>query len=118
MNFDQYTVSLLVLRDDAPQLTPDEEDALQDAHLAHLASLHEAGKLLAAGPLRDPQSFYRGLSVFAVGVEEARELADADPAVQAGKFRHILLPWMVPADAMSSSVGAMFPHSVAEATAD
>jgi hypothetical protein len=34
---------------DAPGLTPAQQDALQDAHMAHLAGLHEAGHLLAAG---------------------------------------------------------------------
>ena len=30
MEFDQYTVVLLILRDDAPQLTDADADALQD----------------------------------------------------------------------------------------
>jgi uncharacterized protein len=118
MNFDQFTVSLLVLREDAPEFTADEEDALQDAHMSHLAGLHEAGKLLAAGPLRDPGSPYRGLSIYSVGADEARMLAGADPAVQAGKYRVIQLPWMVPAGALSFTRTARFPHSVAEAAAD
>ena len=48
MRFDEFTVSLLVTGS-----TPN-TDALQDAHLAHLAALHESGSLLAAGPLSDP----------------------------------------------------------------
>ncbi len=47
MEFNEFTISLLV---SGP--TPN-SDAFQDAHLAHLASLHEAGSLLAAGPLSD-----------------------------------------------------------------
>jgi uncharacterized protein YciI len=118
VEFDGFTIGLLVLRDDAPQLTPAEEDALQDAHLSYLTDLHEAGQLFAAGPLRDHEGFYRGLSIYSVGVDEARALADADPAVQAGKFRVIVLPWMVPAGAVNFELAARFPRSVAEATAD
>ena len=68
MEFDELTISLLV---SGP--TPN-SDALQDAHLAHLASLHDAGSLLAAGPLSDPAGELRGLSVLGVPGDEARRL--------------------------------------------
>jgi uncharacterized protein len=103
MEFDRFTITLLVLRDDAPEFTPKQEDALQDAHMSHLAGLHQAGHLLAAGPLLDRTSQFRGLSILNVSVEEARALKESDPAVQAGKFAVIALPWMVPAGAMSFS---------------
>lgn len=45
MEFDKLTIALLL---SGPTLNT---DAIQDAHLAHLASLHDAGELLAAGPL-------------------------------------------------------------------
>ena len=51
MEFDRYTIALLILRPDAPDLDEEAAAALQDAHMAHLADLHEAGHLLAAGPL-------------------------------------------------------------------
>jgi uncharacterized protein YciI len=114
MDFDQYTITLLVLRDDGPQFTRDEEDVLQDAHLSHLADLHEAGYLLVAGPLFDGGSPLRGLAILNVGVEDARALKERDPAVRAGKYRVIALPWMVPGRAISFSP-AQFPRSVAEA---
>jgi len=117
MDFDRFTITLLALRDDAPEFTPEQEDALQDAHMAHLADLHEAGYLLAAGPLLDRNSPFRGLSILSAGVEEARALKERDPAVQAGKYRVIALPWMVPAGAMNFSP-ASFPRSASEATGD
>ena len=49
MEFDEFTVVLLRLRPDAPQLDDEAATALQDAHLSHLAKLHEQGHLLAAG---------------------------------------------------------------------
>jgi uncharacterized protein len=115
MDFDHFTVALLVLRDDAPDLTPQQAAALQDGHLAHLADLHEAGHLLAAGPLRDPDARFLGLSILSVDTEEARALKERDPAVLAGRFSVMTLPWMVPAGAMSFAP-ARFPRSVAEAT--
>ena len=46
MQFDRYTISLLLLRPDAPSLTDEQEAELQDAHMAHLSDLHDAGHLL------------------------------------------------------------------------
>jgi len=113
MDFDRYTVTLLVLRDDAPEFTPEVEDALQDAHMAHIADLAASGRLLAAGPLLDPASPFRGLSILNVGVDEALALKDEDPAVKAGKYRIIALPWMLPGGAMAFSP-ARFPRSMAD----
>jgi uncharacterized protein len=114
MEFDRFTVVLLTLGPDAPVLDEAAGHALQDAHLAYLARLHEEGSLLAAGPLRDPDGRYRGLSILNVEPERARELAEADPAVKAGRYSVTLLPWMVPAGAMSFE-RTSFPHSSAEA---
>jgi len=114
MRFDRLTVSLLVLRPDAPDLDETEAAALQDAHMSHLADLHEAGHLLAAGPLSDET--FRGLSILRVDVDEARRLKEADPAVRAGRFSVEVMPWMVPAGAISFSP-TRFPRSIADASA-
>jgi uncharacterized protein len=115
MNFDQFTVALLIHRDDAPVLDEDAANALQDAHMAHLADLHQAGHLLAAGPLLgEPGRLYRGLSILAVGPERARVLKEQDPAVRAGLYRVECLPWLVPAGAVAFT-STQFPRSMAEA---
>lgn len=114
MQFDQFTVALLILRSDAPHLDEAAAAALQDAHMAHLTALHEAGYLLATGPLLGDTAF-RGLSILRVGPEEARALKEQDPAVRAGRFAIEVFPWMVPSGAMSFSP-TRFPKSVAEAT--
>ena len=113
MHFDRFTVSLLVLRPDAPQLDEAAANALQDAHLSYLADLHEAGHLLAAGPLLGGDEL-RGLTILNVEPDEARRLKEADPAIKAGRFSVTVLPWMVPAGAMSFSP-TRFPRSLAEA---
>jgi uncharacterized protein YciI len=51
VEFDALTACLLVLRDDAPEQDEAAAARLQDAHLDHLATLHEQGHLVAAGPL-------------------------------------------------------------------
>jgi uncharacterized protein YciI len=118
MDFDRLTVALLVLRDDAPVLDSEAEAALQDAHMAYLAQLHADGHLVAAGPLLGGvEEPLRGLSLLRVDPERARELTEADPAVRAGRFRVKILPWMVPAGAVSFAP-AHFPRSMAEASAD
>jgi uncharacterized protein len=115
MEFDRYTIALLILRPDAPDLDEEAAAALQDAHMAHLADLHEAGHLLAAGPLSDEK--FRGLSIMNVDPERARELKEQDPAVQIGRFSVKVIPWIVPAGAMTFSP-ARFPRSVAEVEGD
>jgi hypothetical protein len=105
MEFDEFTIALLV---SGP--TPN-SDALQDAHLAHLASLHDAGALLAAGPLSDPAGELRGLSILNVGVDEARRLKEDDEAVRAGVFTVRVMPWQLPAGAVSFSP-TFFPRSM------
>jgi uncharacterized protein YciI len=111
MEFDHFTVVLLELRPDAPQLDDAAANALQDAHLDHLATLHEHGYVLAAGPLDDPH--FRGLSVLRTTPEEARRLKESDPAVQAGRFSLKVISWQVPAGAISFSP-TRFPHSIAD----
>jgi uncharacterized protein YciI len=105
MRFDEFSVSLLV---SGP--TPNNA-VLQDAHLAHLATLHESGALLAGGPLSDPAGRLRGLSILNVPVEEARRLKEADEAVRAGVFSVEVMPWMIPAGAVSFS-RTFFPRSI------
>ena len=113
MEFDRYTITLLVTNPDGPDLTDEEAAELQDAHMNHLATLHEAGHLLAAGPLQDPGGELRGLSILNVDVETALALKARDPAVQAGVYTIRAIPWMLPSGAMHFTP-TRFPHSVAD----
>ena len=79
--------------------------------MSHLADLHEAGHLLAAGPLVDDH--FRGLSILNVDPETARQLKEEDPAVRAGRFDLLVMPWMVPGGAMTFSA-TDFPRSMPE----
>jgi uncharacterized protein len=115
VDFDSYTIVLLTLRPDAPELDEEAAAALQDAHMAHLADLHDEGYLLAAGPLSDEK--FRGLSILNVDPERARELKEQDPAVKIGRLAVKVIPWIVPAGAINFS-RTRFPRSIAEADAD
>lgn len=114
VQMDHFTVALLILRPDAPVLDEAAAARLQDAHMAHLADLHEAGYLIASGPLSDEK--FRGLSILNVE-EKARVLKERDPAVQAGRFSVKVIPWMVPRGAVSYS-RTRFPRSVSELDED
>jgi uncharacterized protein YciI len=112
MEFDRFTVAILQLRPDAPELDEEAATALQDAHMSYLADLHDAGQLLAAGPLVDEE--LRGLSILNVDPEQALRLQQQDPAVRARRYSVRVLPWLVPKGAISFSP-ARFPRSIAEA---
>src|SRR5438132_14429855 len=92
IELERYTITLLVLRPDAPHPDKRTAAALQDAHMSHLADLHEAGKTLAGGPLFDDQ--LRGLSIMRAAPEEARALVEQDPAVKIGRFTGKAIPCM------------------------
>jgi uncharacterized protein len=111
LEFDEFTIALLV---SGP--TPNAA-VYQDAHLAHLASLHDSGSLLAGGPLSDPAGELRGLSILSVPVDEARRLKESDEAVRAGVFSVRAMPWRIPAGAMSFS-RTFFPRSMRDVTGD
>jgi uncharacterized protein YciI len=78
-----------------PEKTPATEE-LQRAHIANIVRLAEMKKLVVAGPFGDDTPL-RGIFVFRVAtIDEARELAATDPAVQAGRLKVEVHPWMVP----------------------
>jgi uncharacterized protein len=118
MRFDRHTLVLLVRPPDAPELSPADADALQDAHLAFRADLRDRGCLVGGGPLVDQDDDrLRGISVMSVPPAQARELCNADPAVRAGRLAVQVMTWMVPAGNLSfADVSA--PRSRAEATPD
>jgi len=114
MDFDRFTIGLLILRTDAPKLSEEEENALQDAHMAHLAKLHDEGILLAAGPLLGSSDRdLRGLEIYKGTPEQVKPTAHQDPGVRAGRYTHRFLLWMVPEGALSFA-HTRFPRSMAE----
>jgi uncharacterized protein YciI len=81
----------------SPDETP-ERQRIQDAHLANIKRLGEQGILVAAGPFTEDIDL-RGIFVFKTAtLEQANELTNTDPAVQAGRLKISLYPWQVPAE--------------------
>ena len=120
MQFDHFTITLLVLRPDAPEMDDATAGALQSEHLAHLADLHDQGILLAAGPLGGPADReYRGLSIWHGEPEDVLRIVseNPDPSVAAGRLMQLVIPWKVPSGALAFSQ-ARFPRSIDEAVED
>ena len=95
--FEQYQLVLLKRPAAAPDYPPERLQEIQRAHLAHMGALGEAGHLVIAGPFSDQEDeTLRGLALYQVGsIEEARRMAEADPAVQAGRLEVEVLTWHV-----------------------
>ena len=95
-SFDVRTVVYLRTGHHPPDLPEDESTALHHAHLAYLASLAQRGVIVANGPLLDKSDeTIRGMSIWSVDPDEARRLAEQDPAVRAGRFRVDVARWAV-----------------------
>jgi len=100
-----YTLGLLVK---GPKWTAEETPALQklqESHLAHIGEMARSGALLAAGPLTDNGTI-RGILIFKASIEEAKALAEQDPAVRAGRLTVELHPWMTAKGALNEPAAA------------
>lgn len=78
-----------------PNRDHNEETAmeLQRGHMANINRLAEEGKLILAGPFLDDGEM-RGIFLFDVEtVDEARQLTESDPAVEAGRLTMELHTW-------------------------
>ena len=71
-----------------------ETQRIQAEHMKNIQQMAADGKLVAAGPIVDGGAL-RGIFIFAVSsLEEAKALANADPAVKAGRLAAEVHPWM------------------------
>jgi uncharacterized protein YciI len=102
---DLEAFELVVLRrpPDATEYDEATLDRIQAEHLAYLSSLREAGHVVTNGPVLDqPDESVRGLTFFRVGsLEEARRLAEEDPAVRAGRLAVDVMTWWCPSGTMT-----------------
>ncbi len=97
MAMESYQLVLLVRPPDWKPLPDAEAEAIQAKHLAYLDELAKSGKLVLAGPFADQKDVtLRGACIYRAGsIDEARRLAEADPAVQAKRLRVEAVTWWV-----------------------
>ena len=88
---------------DARAYPDDELERIQAEHLAYHAKLREAGHVVTNGPVSEQSDpSLRGLTFYRTGsLEEARKLAEADPAVRAGRLAVEIMTWYCPPGTMS-----------------
>ena len=99
-----YVLALLKTGPNDSTITDKDQRAkLFAGHMSNINKLAEEGKLAVAGPFADPERKYRGLFILAVSkVEEARALAETDPAIKAGIFVVEYIPWYGSASLMAT----------------
>jgi len=72
-----------------------ETEKLQAAHMANINAMAQTGKLVIAGPFENAGE-YAGVFIFKVAtLDEARALAESDPAVKAGRLKADVHTWLV-----------------------
>lgn len=86
-SFDEHTIVFLIRAADAPEMSEEALDRLQVEHLTYLRDLKRRGALVANGPLAEQTDVrMRGISIYALPLADALELANADPMVRAGRL--------------------------------
>ncbi len=103
MDLEAFELVLLRTAEDAPDYADAELNRIQQEHLAHHARLRATGQVVTNGPVRDqPDPALRGLTFYRTGsLEQARQLAEADPAVQAGRLTIEIMTWYCPPGTMT-----------------
>jgi uncharacterized protein len=98
-----YVLAILRTGPNDASVKGEERTKAFQGHMANIGRLADSGKLAVAGPFGKNDKAFRGLFIFAVPtVEEARALAETDPAVKAGIFVMDYMPWFGSASLMAT----------------
>jgi uncharacterized protein len=103
VDLEAFELVLLRTPENAPAFDDAELGRIQKEHLAHHARLRESGHVVTNGPVTDqPDPSLRGLTFYRTGsLDQARQLAEADPAVRAGRLSVEIMTWYCPPGTMS-----------------
>ena len=97
VDFEHYTVVILALGPKAPKDAKGLPPELLQQHVGYLMKTIKEGKMVQAGPLAEPlDPTWTGLELYKATPEEARKIAEEDPAVKAGQFKVLTMTWMTP----------------------
>ena len=102
MELDAYEMVFLLRPQDAPDYDEPTLDRIQREHLAFHAELRARGEVVTNGPLIDPpDESLRGITIYRTGsLDRARQLAEQDPAVRAGRLAVQAMVWWCPSGTM------------------
>ena len=103
MDLEAFELVLLRTPEQARDYDDAEIERIQKEHLAHHARLRVTGQVVTNGPVVDqPDPALRGLAFYRTGsLEQSRQLAEADPAIQAGRLEVEIMTWYCPPGTMS-----------------
>ncbi len=103
VDLEAFELVLLRRPPDAPDLPDGDLERIQDEHLAYHARLRASGHIVTNGPVvEQPDPSLRGLAFYRTGsLDQARRLADDDPAVRAGRLAVEIMTWYCPPGTMS-----------------
>ena len=94
-----YYVVLLKEGPTRPEdLSRDSLRMIMNNHIQYQLRLQQSGQAIAGGGFRWATDDILGMTLLRAGsIEEARRLAEEDPAVTAGRFAAVVYEWYVPA---------------------
>ena len=103
MGLRNYVLAILKTGPNDATIQGEDRNKAFRGHFENMTRLSNEGKLAVAGPFGKNDKAFRGLFILAVPtIEDAKLLAETDPAVKAGIFVVEYVPWFGSASLMAT----------------